>query len=585
VVVGAFYDESMHQHWTGASAWLVGVVGLVTSALVWAGEATLPDGSTVAVTLTIGPDGRLLAQGKAKVWAVRDLACVRLPLQRVRPWRAGLIHFLELTNGDGLNVQITDHDERALTVSTAWAARLRVPWANVRALRQRPDCQLLAADEFADESGLWGKAPAGQRELGHSTIGPACLRLAQQQSRTHTPDAPIAAGTFGVNVAPLDRQDRWAVELEWTAKQADTPPARVRIEPDEQAKWLRVDVPGKADLTGQVPAPADWSRLEVEWDHANLTVSLDELVLWSGRLDAPERSLRAVRLTGPARYDEFILSAARPREPPKSGDPLGLSEPPWPRPGTAVVQLVSGEVLFGTLKSVGRASVRLQVGQTEQAWPWSKIAAVVPMQSAGTLSQERGEWVAVGLQSAGRLRDRLTGSVAGLDQQRLKLAHPVLGELEIGRAWLTELRTILVGERIELDLSPRHLGKQFCPRFRNPEPDGLVLRRGFRLTQPATAVRLVVCVAHLPGRNDGPDIRQSLEQGSLRTEVLLNGQVIDYLNRYVDRASPTPTRLTVPLPVAKLQENNTLELRQRLDPRTLQVADCEILELIVEAQF
>jgi hypothetical protein len=165
------------------------------------------------------------------------------------------------------------------------------------------------------------------------------------------------------------------------------------------------------------------------------------------------------------------------------------------------------------------------------------------------------------------------------------LAHPVLGELEIGRAWLTELRTILVGERIELDRSPRHLGKQFCPRFRNPEPDGLVLRRGFRLTQPATAVRLLVCVAHLPGRNDGPDIRQSLEQGSLRTEVLLNGQVIDYLNRYVDRASPTPTRLTVPLPVAKLQENNTLELRQRLDPRTLQVADCEILELLVEAQF
>lgn len=576
----------MLEHLLGSNRWLVGIVCLVSTTLVLADEATLRDGTTVAVVLECGPNGRLLAKGRAETWPVRDLARVQFPLQRVRPWRAGIIHTLELTNGDTLFVQLIDDDSRTLTVSTAWATRLRVPWANVRALRQRPDAQLREADEFAAESGLWGPAPAGQREQGQSTIGPASLRLDQQQSRTHTLAEPIAAGMVGVNVAPLMPAARWAVELELVGKQGQEQKLNpgqaavlVRVGPDDEAKLVRVELPGKAGTVGQVKPPAQWARLEVEWDQASATVSLDELVLWAGRLDQPGRALRAVRLIGPARFDEFVLASAR-----RTTERLHADgNTPLARVGTASVQLLGGEVLFGKLKSVGRTAVQLESGQARRTWAWSEVAAVVPMQQAAALVRERGEWVAVSVQSTGVLRDRLTGRVDGLDQQSLKLIHPAIGELNVPRANLTELRTIFVGERIELDRQPRHLGQQFRPRFGNPEPDGLFLRRAFRLQQLPTSVRLLATVSHLPGAGDGPEIRKSLEQGSLRTEVLLNGQVVDYLNRYVDRASATPKQLTVPLPIAALQANNTLELRQRLDPRTLQVADCEILELIIEA--
>ncbi len=178
--------------------------------------------------------------------------------------------------------------------------------------------------------------------------------------------------------------------------------------------------------------------------------------------------------------------------------------------------------------------------------------------------------------------DEVEGVLRGLDEHRLTLLHAA-GELVIPRERVRRLQGTFHGRRLELDDGLHHLGRETLPALAVPRPEGLSLRLRFVLDVVPQETHLVVVVAHLKGPADGKAVEDALERGVLRTEVLLNDRVVDYLNRQAGRASAEPRRLSLDLPRRLLKVGeNVLDIRQTLDGETGRYADCLISGVVVE---
>jgi hypothetical protein len=114
-----------------------------------------------------------------------------------------------------------------------------------------------------------------------------------------------------------------------------------------------------------------------------------------------------------------------------------------------------------------------------------------------------------------------------------------------------------------------------------PRAEGINLKSSFHLDAAPEAARLVVEVARLQGPGDG--IGRALERGELRTEVVVNGQFVDYLNRHVDRASAELRRVEVELPLGTLRAGeNTLEMRLTSERETQRYPHCGVAGIAIE---
>jgi hypothetical protein len=183
---------------------------------------------------------------------------------------------------------------------------------------------------------------------------------------------------------------------------------------------------------------------------------------------------------------------------------------------------------------------------------------------------------------AGPEPDHIAGLVRALDDRRLTLHDPVLGELTIDRGQVRRVRWDFHGRRIELDLAAHHLGPRgkMVAGLEPARAEGLSLRRTFRL-KAAADVRLRVRVVHLKGTGD--DIAAALKRGELQTEVVVNGKVVDYLNRHVLHSSREPRWLSVALPRNVLRAgDNSVLLRQTPEQETGHYESCGVTGLVVE---
>lgn len=67
----------------------------------------------------------------------------------------------------------------------------------------------------------------------------------------------------------------------------------------------------------------------------------------------------------------------------------------------------------------------------------------------------------------------------------------------------------------------------------------------------------------VPGEADNLPFAEFLKNGELRTNVLLNGRLIDHLNRHVRDQNETAARLRLPVPAGALRAGeNVLRLEQ-----------------------
>jgi hypothetical protein len=189
-------------------------------------------------------------------------------------------------------------------------------------------------------------------------------------------------------------------------------------------------------------------------------------------------------------------------------------------------------------------------------------------------------WLRTG---AGSEPDRIAGAVRGWDAKHLTLRHPVLGDLTIARARLRRLRWLFHGERIALDATAHHLGPKgrLAAGLFPPRAEGMSKEWSFRLETLPQEARLRLQVVQLKGPDDG--IARSLKRDELQMQVVVNGNVVDYLNRHVRRASRQPRPLTVLLPRRFLRAGkNTLALRQTAEAATGHCESCGVSGLVIE---
>jgi hypothetical protein len=317
------------------------------------------------------------------------------------------------------------------------------------------------------------------------------------------------------------------------------------------------DLPFRAETVRRVLLPGNqW--LTGEW------LGLDDRTLqlrtaWAARLSIPRPAIVAL-----------TQALANQRHP--AGDPE--QDEIW---------LGSGDQVFGTILAADRRQIDLRGRFGQRSFAWSEVRGIYFRRPMLPPRTTEGDHVRIGVRSGlGTEDDLLEGTVQALDTRRLVLRHAVLGEVAIDRARLAWLTWLYYGQRMELDNGLHHLGRQ--PVAGLPaRPEGLSLQRTFALTAVPDEANLVIEVVYLQGPGAGPALAEALPRGGLRTEVLVNGRVLDYLNRHVERSVRTPSRLRLPLPRLFLRTGtNDVEVRQTPDPETGRYENCGVSALAIE---
>jgi hypothetical protein len=567
---------------TLAVALLAGLLGLLTASAVRADVANLADGKTVQGKLRL-QDGRLFLVTPAhKTFRLDQAPSVHLPADRVTPLRAAVVHRLTLADGGRLTGELLGLDKEIIRFRPAWTGPLTIPRSAAISITQLPGFLTFADEDFENGLKAWtatGKARLSDQE--HASGKWSLVLDAPDQSAAYSLAEPLAPGRVGINFydANNTKGSRWLVEADFgDAKGART----VRVIVADDGGNYTAEIPQSETKVFPMPRSAGWHRLIVEFAPQMLLVSIDDDLLYVSRRQGPGGSLRRIRLAcreaggkhrGAVFFDDLGLARAVESLRHERADPT--QDELW---------LASGDQVLGSVSRADRRSIDLEARFGARPWKWGNVRAIFFRRQAPPLRTTQGEHVTVWLRTgAGPEPDTITGQVRRLDDRRLTLYDPILGELSIDLGRLRGLRWDFHGRRIELDRGPHHLGPE-GKRVSGLEParaEGLSLRRTFRLEAVPAAVELRVAVVHLKGMEDA--IAGALREGELRTEVVVNGRVVDHLNRHVRKSPREPRWLTIALPRSVLRAGeNTVLLRQTPEKRTMHYESCGVTGMVVE---
>ncbi len=123
------------------------------------------------------------------------------------------------------------------------------------------------------------------------------------------------------------------------------------------------------------------------------------------------------------------------------------------------------------------------------------------------------------------------------------------------------------GRRYVLDTKPHHLGDQHStipPILDPPQPEGGVFERAWELPSvPTGAATLVLDVVQVAGEAPDLEFAALVKKGECRTNLKINGEPFDYLNRFILTRNETPERVRVPIPRGLLRVGkNVVRLEQ-----------------------
>ncbi|WP_435009416.1 hypothetical protein P12x_000670 [Tundrisphaera lichenicola] len=234
------------------------------------------------------------------------------------------------------------------------------------------------------------------------------------------------------------------------------------------------------------------------------------------------------------------------------------------------VRLIDGDQLFGQLKAADANTLTLLVDGREIGLSWTEVSSVrfrrSPEQSRpiqGLLA--RVEWRS-GPGNDPRDLDRAEGALIAIRDDSITLATPYAGDLTIPRDRLQSLRALNRATRIVIDPSSHHLGDNITldPALDPPLSEGGVLERSFTLEKiPGGSAAFVLDVVDVVSEANSPEFAKELRNGELRTNLKLNGQPVDFLNRHIMTRNETPERIRLAIPEGLIRPGeNILRIEQ-----------------------
>ena len=460
-------------------------------------------------------------------------------------------------------------------------ARVEVRRGGAIGLAQRPGEALVLRDGLeALDPGRW--ATIGEPELvaNPRLEGSKALALpARGAAVTLQVADPVGSGRFEVafhdpgGTAP---GHQWFVDLLFRG--ADRPES-IRMVLDAGLENLGVQSSGGPALSVQLLArKPGWHRLSVRFG-PETEVAVDGNELAHGR--GPVGPLVEVRLAHRAAavgaepvadsgltigFDDLRLA--------RVAEPVGNLEI---APRVDDVRLIDGDQVFGRFLGADADAVRLEANGRVVPLAWTEVAAVQFRREpttgrpvAGLLV--RAEW-RPGSATDPRDLDAVEGALLAATDAALTIATPYAGDLPIPRDRLTQLKVLGRGTRILVDPFAHHLGNNISVDAYPLDPplhEGGTLERTFTLdavpdpagAAPSVALDVVQVIgeAVVGGLDNFPAL---VRAGQLRTNLLVNGIKVDYLNRHVTDQNETPARIRVPIPAGVLRPGtNTIRLEQ-----------------------
>jgi hypothetical protein len=432
---------------------VLALVGL-TAPLAAAEEAWRTDGRRLRGALLLD-EGRLrFTPTEGEAVPLADLTRIRFTGGTPAPLRAGGGRRVLLRDGESITGQILRLDDKALTMRTAWAARIELPRTAVASVDPLPGWRVVADDDFHD--GLTAFTTTGRPALTEGEP-PALLLRSVGQAATYTLSPPLEAGRAGVNFQARGDAGgaRGTFELRF---QAGEHARHVLVTVAGDGESYSVDAGGLAGTAPSVARTPGWHRLLVQFTQRSLRVTCDDEVLWYNLEHGPGGRLTQVTMRchsddgetarGSVAWTAFCLERAV-QEYPKPPAETDQDE----------VRLAEDDQLFGRILRADRRILEIEGRFGKRSLPWTRVAGCTfrrpdmppplsPPKLGGDKGGGRGANVRLLLDSGlDAEADVLEGVVTALDERRLTLRHALIGEVTLERARVKELRPLAGGAK------------------------------------------------------------------------------------------------------------------------------------------
>ncbi len=527
------------------------------------GPIFVPEGAANGVPVVLGPRAVVVCGGRGPA------ANQSAPTFRV-----------ELGNGARVSGRAVELDANTIRLEgDAGGATLAASRGGVLAVTQRPGQSIVLREDFETLNPAVWKVEKGARlvETPHLS-GKRSLALdATGGSIAHTLAEPVAAGRF--EVAFLDGAPgaslacTFQIELEF---RGESGPRLIRVLLGFENDALAVETPTGPTLAVQrLPRRPGRRRLVVRFASDAVEIAVDGDELAHGR--GPDGPLVAIRAACVAGTKDAPVEAGAPAVVVGVLDDLVLTRFSEPVGGQEIdltqdeIRGVNGDQLFGKIETADSRRVVALCEGRRVALPWSEVSGLYLRREPRAATAVEGriarvEWrVAHGDEP--RDVDVVEGAVVAIDDNALAIDVPYLGRIAIPRPMLRRVTFDSRARRVVLDAWPHHLGDEISikpPLLDPPRPEGRRLSIPCRLDSILTGRAVVVLdVVEVAGEAPGLPYSAWLAKGELRTNLVVNGKPIDYINRYVNNANETPARIRIPIPAGVLKPGaNTLALEQ-----------------------
>ena len=167
----------------------------------------------------------------------------------------------------------------------------------------------------------------------------------------------------------------------------------------------------------------------------------------------------------------------------------------------------------------------------------------------------------------------------------LALVHPALGQMRWDRSQVARLEILFFGEQIVFLPSNFQLGNELRTDMGQIRPSGSKRQIEFVLDDTLVSRAWIsMRVQGMEAQQPGGRFERLIESGCLRTNLLVNGQAVDYLNRHLAHAPRQCQRIRIPLPSQLLTAgtNRLLLSQSSLGQHSDELDDCGIYDLAIE---
>lgn len=514
---------------------------MLTASLA-AEEALLTDGQRVRGTLQFASDRlRFQADDPARTHSPDKISFIRFDPGAPRPFLAGVTHQVTFFDHQRLSGELLRLDAEKVAWRSPWQERLTLERAALEGISSGVGRRIVLDESFEQGLASWslqGDAAPTDRLATSGRHSLALVRPGQSAQRRFTP--PLMAGTVSLNFhLPMATTGaKWHLEAEFGEERTPTL-LRVTVAGPENRYHLEGPIPESQKIARD--RQPGWHRLAVEYRPDALLVTVDEHVVGFHSEKGPPGGLRLLRLacvpetveketqrvSGEVAFDEVVVttplpSAPRPQRPPTRDE----------------VWLNGGDQLYGRLQGADRKGVDWEGPPRPCRLTWGEVRGIFVARTPRPRGQSQGEHVRVTLRpTPGHEPDELEGVLTGFEERRLLLRHAVLGDLIIPREVLRQLRPLFRGARLDVETGLVNISA--------PEP----LRRSWQARALPRDARLSLTL-------------WDWSEPTIRTEVVLNGQVAEPLERHAGMVKHGSVRVTVPLsPQVIRKGENILEVR------------------------